>query len=81
MKGNYRKFQLGIVLVCVLLPEILSSDSCSHPTAGRTPVPELPSVPTLLTLCQVPGKPLQFLCCTLLLPESGGTGNGGCWDS
>lgn len=26
-------------------------------------------------------NPLQFLCCTLLFPESRGTGNGWCWDS
>lgn len=65
----------------LLLPEISDSDQCFHLMAGRTAVPEQPVVPTLLVLCQVPVKPLQFLCCTLVFLESGGTGNGCCWDS
>lgn len=65
----------------LLLPEIPDSGQCFHPTAGRRVVPEQPAVPTLLMLCQVPVKPLQFLCCTLLFPESERAGNRWCWDS
>lgn len=48
---------------------------------SKAAVPEQPMVPTLLILSQVPIKSLQFLCCTLLFPESDGTGNGYCWDN